>query len=65
MNKEEKRKRKFNILVLGKTGAGKTTAINMFLNLAVSRKYSDPHLVGISQYFKFQGQSQIELSCNI
>ena len=24
----------YNILVLGKTGAGKTTAINMFFNLA-------------------------------
>jgi septin family protein len=58
-------KKKYNVLVLGKTGAGKTTAINMFLNMAKSLKYKDPRLVGITQVFKFQDQKPIELSCNI
>jgi predicted GTPase len=38
MESQNGNKLKFNILVLGKTGAGKTIAINMFLNLAMSLK---------------------------
>jgi hypothetical protein len=38
MESQNGNKPKYNILVLRKTGARKTTAINMFLNLAMSLK---------------------------
>jgi Flp pilus assembly CpaF family ATPase len=58
-------KPRYNILVQGKRGAGKTTRINMFLNLAMSLHCSDPRLVGIAQVFRLQNQKPIVLYCNI
>jgi ABC-type lipoprotein export system ATPase subunit len=52
-------------MVMGKTGAGKTTAINMFLNLAMNLKYYDKRLITITQMMKFQNQEPIVLDCNL
>ena len=59
MEKKESKKKIYNILVLGKTGAGKTTAINMFLNLAMNLNYTDERLVAITQSFKFQNDKEL------
>jgi Flp pilus assembly CpaF family ATPase len=57
-------KPKYKILVLGMTGSGKTTTINIFLNLAMSQKYSDPRLVAIAQVLSFQVKETFYFNCN-
>lgn len=39
------------MLVLGKTGAGKTTAINMIFNQVYNKKYEDNRIMAIDQKF--------------
>ena len=35
------------VLLIGKTGSGKSTAINMFLNQALKLNYEDERIIGI------------------
>ncbi|KAL4512568.1 hypothetical protein ABPG72_020405 [Tetrahymena utriculariae] len=66
---EQKDNPHYKILVLGKTGAGKTTAINMIVNLALDKNYEDKRDIAISQTVTFKGTHQKEqkvvLDCNI
>jgi len=45
----------YKILVIGKTGAGKSTTINMLINLALNKKYDDERLIAISQLITLIG----------
>jgi predicted GTPase len=38
----------YKILIIGKTGAGKSTAINMIVNLIFNHKYEDDRAIAIT-----------------
>ncbi|EAR96169.1 50S ribosome-binding GTPase (macronuclear) [Tetrahymena thermophila SB210] len=61
---EQFQKPHLKLLMIGKTGAGKSTAINMFLNLAIGNSFQDERVVGITQHFSFNDQKFI-LQCNV
>lgn len=39
------------MLVIGKTGCGKSTLINMLMNLAAEKNYDDERSIAITQKF--------------
>ena len=59
MNKTANKKT-FRVILLGKSGSGKTSLINLFMNMSRKEKYEDKHVIAINQIF-----GQIELECNL
>ena len=59
----------YRAVVIGKSGAGKSTFINMVANLCQERKYSDPRIVAITQGFSLMTEDgeiqQKVLPCNM
>jgi GTPase SAR1 family protein len=60
----------YRAVVIGKSGAGKTTFINMVANICQGRKYKEERLVAITQGFNLQAEDGGEiipmvLKCNM
>jgi len=67
---KEGRKKHYKAMVVGKSGAGKSTFINMVANLYNNRKYDDPRLVAITQGFNLQADDgeeihKVVMKCNM
>ena len=63
-------KKHFKAVVVGKSGAGKSTFINMVANLYNNRKYNDERLVAITQGFNLQAEDggeihKVVMKCNM
>jgi len=54
-------KKHYKAVVVGKSGAGKSTFINMVANLYNNRKYDDERLVAITQGFNLQAEDGGEI----
>jgi hypothetical protein len=56
----------YNVLVMGSTGAGKSTLVNTIINLASGRSFRDARLFGIPVNYKAPKSSyQHHFSCNV
>lgn len=62
-------KKELRVILLGRTGAGKTTMINVVANLILGLSYDDPRQYAISQKATLQNEespeAKIVLNCNI
>lgn len=67
--RENPEKPHFNVLVIGKSGSGKSTAINMFFNMAKNLNYQNERIIAINQHMTFQGvlgdMTIVKLDCNL
>jgi GTPase SAR1 family protein len=63
-------KKQLKIVVVGRSGAGKSTFINMIANLIKGKKYEDERIVAISQGLSFkakEGEDDVKITfqCNV
>jgi GTPase SAR1 family protein len=63
-------KKQLKIVVVGRSGAGKSTFINMIANLIKGKKYEDERIVAISQGLTFkakEGEDDVKITfqCNV